>query len=1727
MAGTKDKLTLLVAKREKVFSRLQTLFDLSKTLHKQNFATFKARYDKIEDHYLAFDQIQDEIDLLSSKVDPSEAVDTKQSTASFEEMYYAVKAAGGQYIKVESEKPVSQSSHVKLPDISIPLFDGDIKNWSNFHGLFTSLIHNNVSLPNVEKLQFLRTYVKGSALSLIEHLPLTNENYPIAYNTLVERYQNKRVLASFYFGQITKFKALTSDSLAGLNSFVDVFKTNVAALNALSLDDIGDFILLYIALQALDPQTRKSFEAKYTSSAIPTYGNLMDFVQDQCKILELTQPHNLKSTHKVSYHSLRPPKPPYTAKNVLVSSTTEPLEGSTSAPPQSCPVCSESHKIQHCPSFTSKTPSERHTLIISLKRCFNCLGNHMITSCTSNSHCKTCKGTSHHSLLHFPSNRTSSKLNTSSEGNKLRSPPPNANTLASKSLSCNKVASTKQGQTVLLGTAQALIKDTLGAFHQIRLVVDPGSQVSCITSSCAQQLGLPRSKTNVQLTGLGNINVPPSKGTVKCTLVSNINNNHKISSEAIVLTHISSKLPSVPISKSVQERFDNLKLADPAFSSPSKIDFLLGADLYPQILTRETSVIQGNPCAISTLFGWIIMGNAPTELHNPQYTSLFVSSPCLDSLVSKFWELEEFPKSTPQSPEDIFCESHFQETFYRDSSGRYVVSYPFKETPPVLGTSRQSALSRFHKLEFRLENKPALREQYHNFISDYESLNHMSKAQAGSSYVIPHHCVTNSNSLSTKLRVVFDGSAKGSSGVSLNDTLLKGPKLQKDISDIILNFRLKPVALCADLKMMYRQILVSKDQRKYQHIFWRYNLSEPVQEYEMNTVTYGLSSSPFLAQRVLKQLAIDEGSKFPVASEVILNDTYIDDVVTSVDDELSALDLHSQLVNLLQAGGFSLHKWASNSSRVLQNMPFEHLEHPLLLDSDTNHVTKVLGLQWDSQSDTFQYQVSSPTSKYTKRSVLSHLARIFDPVGWLSPTIFLAKHLLQLIWQGQVGWDDELPSSLHSMWHDFTTELPQLKNIRIPRFVFRPNPSSTILVGFCDASEKGYGAVTYLVHSPTHTQPDVMLLRAKSKVAPLKTLSIPRLELCAAVLLARLVGSLENFIAKTQISSVYLFTDSTIVLAWLKTPPHLLKIFVANRVVETLDHTDISFWRHISSHNNPADMVSRGVYPTTLVNASLWWTGPDFLQLPVEKWPTCNQPSLLQEDDLPDLKTTTIVHLAATSENPLLTDIERYSSLFRLQRVFAYVLRFIKNTTPNSSKTIGPLTPHELQESLKVCVRLTQETAYVSELEALTNGKGTLTTQLQKLSPFLDEEGLLRVGGRLKYSPLPHISKHPLLLPKKSHLSSLICDFYHVTSLHSGPRTTQALIQKRFWITSLRSLLRQRIHQCLKCHKFNASPPQPIMAPLPSSRFTHARAFLNVGLDMAGPFNLKESTRRNAKISKSYLCLFVCMSTKALHLELTSDLSTPAFLCALDRFIGRRGLPANIYSDCGSNFIGAANYLQEVYQFLLQENENIFNHLAQREIQWHFNPPSAPNFGGLWEAGVKSVKHHMKRCIGDKALTFEEMSSVLVRIEAVLNSRPLCPVSNDPHDDNDYLTPGHFLIGSSFLTPVEYDVTQIPENRLNRWQLQRQMIQSFWKLWSTEYLSTLIPRQKWTKTVNPLSLGDLVYIQGQKTTPLNWPLAKIEALYPGKDGVVRVAKVRTKSGELLRPVNKLIPLPVS
>jgi len=1268
-----------------------------------------------------------------------------------------------------------------------------------------------------------------------------------------------------------------------------------------------------------------------------------------------------------------------------------------------------------------------------------------------------------------------------------------------------------------------------------RALLDSGSQNNFVTEYMAQTLQLGRNKIKSDVSGIGQtVHTITSAVTVK--IRSRISDYEKTIS-CLILPRLTNDIPAQVIDPKRINVPDNIKLADNAYNKPQKIDMLLGAELFYDLICpgQIKSAIDG-PIIQETRLGWIVAGPVPnsnTNAGRDSYANITLMSQVvinnLEDQMSKFWSLETLSNDTNNyTMEEKACQSYFNKTVRRGSDGKFIVKLPFKNEVKEIGNSYPTALRRFFSLEKRFKFNPALKFEYIKFIKEYIELNHMQvyneedNKNVVSDYFLPHNAVININSATTRLRVVFDGSCKTNIGLSLNDALLKGPTIQEELITIVARFRKHKFALSADVSKMYRQIWVDPQHRNYQKILWRENSTEPLRTYRLNTVTYGTVPASFLATGCLSKLAEKEYQVFPDACDAIKSDFYMDDYLGGSDTKDNALKLRNSLIEVMRRGGFPLRKWMSNSSELLNDIPDIGNKSMTIMELE-NEMTKILGLLWCPERDVFKYKIEITKLSdlpVTKRNILSQISSLFDPLGLVGPIVIRAKILMQKLWQLQCDWDKPVPIEVKNEWKSYLSSLNYLRELEIPRYLGTEIKYEIQIHGFADASLLAYGACLYIRCSSIDNVHVTKLICAKSKIAPLKIISLPRLELCAAVILARLANKVLPKL-KLNIKTRYFWTDSSITLAWIKSPSSKWKTFVSHRVGEIQDITSLNEWNHVSTQDNPADLISRGCRPDQIINNELWWEGPHWLNDNSDKWPKSK--INLNIGTIPEAKEKIVLLINPIDENL----IKKYSSWNKLLRVFSYCLGFIKICV-KKLKIVGPIQSEELREAEIAVIKITQLYYWSNDINSLINNSILSNkSKLKNLQPFL-ENGIMRVGGRLKNALyLDQFQRNPILIPQNSVIASLILQNEHEKLLHAGPQAMLANTRLKYWIIGGRNTARHIFHRCIKCFRLQTTITEPIMGNLPVERLEPCRAFKKCGVDFAGPINIKTSLRKKAAITKGYTCVFVCFSTRAVHIELVSDLTSDAFLNALKRFIGRRGVCSDIYSDNATNFVGANKKLLELKMLFQSAThlDKLYNALAKDGITWHFIPPRSPHFGGLWEASIKSIKTHLYRVLGETHLTYEELNTILIKIEAVLNSRPLTPLSSDPLDAAP-LTPAHFLIGEPTCSLPEPDLSSVPDNRLKRWQRVTQLTQCLWKRWNKEYLAQLQTRKKWLSNKGPaLKVGTLVLIKEDNISPLSWALGRVLQVHAGTDDVIRVATVLCRGKEIKRSVRKLCPLP--
>lgn len=1313
-----------------------------------------------------------------------------------------------------------------------------------------------------------------------------------------------------------------------------------------------------------------------------------------------------------------------------------------------------------------------------------------------------------------------------------------------------------------------------------RAMCDSGSEVNLIRTSVLQGIKFRPQNINASLIGITESAMRiKQQVSVQLEPWFNGESNCAIQADCWILpksSHWAPIYPSQDIPPSLLDKNLSKPMADPLFWKSGPLPLLLGIEVYTLLLEGSTTRLSRGLISQQSAFGNIVSGRAGNMLFTDcarfiERKSIYVVELReIDKNLQRIWEFEDLSLCVKKDADHELCEQLFEQSHIIKPDGRHVVKIPLKPNMKELGQSREIALRRFHWLERKGQKDPELWEQYVQFMREYESMGHMVQVQSRSEptsrhYYIPHHPVKSAN----KFRVVFDGSCKTTEKISLNDIQFTGPKLQRDLSETLIRFRRHKYAVSADIVKMYRQIEIAPEQWDLQRIIWRENPKQPEREYCLKVITYGLSSSPYLAVKAMITGAEMWAEQYPEAVQAIKNDFYMDDCITGADSEQQAIKLAKEIELVLDKSKMPLRKWRSNSEQLVQELAGEN-EASLLFDVEEQ--TSVLGIKWMPKDDELALVVRANPSfdELTKRIILSIISRLFDPTGLVAPVLTKAKLLVQELWKSNLNWDDPVSPEITEMWNSLWSSIDSLNQVRIPRWVKTQAKVQVQLHGFADSSGSAYGCCIYLRAKQADGKLESHLLFAKSKVAPIKAVTIPRLELAAAQVLSQAMAFVRRAMELENVPC-FLWTDSSIALQWIQKEPHELKLFVANRVRAIQSETNRANWFHVRSEQNPADLISRGISPAKLVGNELWWHGPEWLAKPQNQWP---KPLDVNSFAIsPELKMELKVHVTAIkpelsismANNERIPLCQYTNSLGKIIRIVVYLKRFIQNRVINRTKNPTSLVPmvqikelierptrDEKRNAFQALIKIEQQNSYPLECAFFKEQGATVNyvdfpekSKLVALRPFMDANGLIRVGGRLDKAFMTYDQKHPVIIPTKSRLCQLLMQEAHCVTEHGSIQLMAQYLRNNYWIPLLRNELRSIVKNCVTCARHNKKFESQLMAELPADRVNPNRAFLYVGVDYAGPIEVVERYKTRSNKRKAWIAIFVCLVTRAIHIDVVTEYSAVAFIQCFERFVARRGHCRRLYSDNGTNFVGAYKELKSAFKEWHQPGAK--DQIHSMGTDWVFMTPAAPHQNGISEAAVKSAKFHLSRIMGKLCYTYEHLLTVLIKIEAVLNSRPLYVIYDDPTEPT-VITPGHFLIFESFVLPPPIASPPQTSNPIKNLRAEQQRaLDSFWKVWRAEYLTSLMQRKKWAKEREQLKVGQIVVIFDENTKPSLWPIGQIVELVHSKDGLVRSVVVEIASSinpdqidksnlskptkkraatKLIRPVQKICVLPI-
>ena len=1665
-------------------------------------------------------------------------------------------------------RPRGSVDKVKLPKLVLRPFNGDITMWNTFWESYDSAVHRNRDLSEIDKFNYLNSLLTGTAREAVSGLSLTTAYYAEAVAILKKRFGNADRIKARHMDILMNIEPVTSSrDLKALRKLHDLVESHVRSLKALGVEaDTYGSLLTSVILNKL-PSDLQLIISRHSSEPHQDLIPLLKAIEEEIEARERVQPKPHLSQQR------------RTSEQQLPTATT--LVSNTVPSVVSCCYCQQPHPSGTCTTVTQV--DARRQILKRSGRCFCCLKRgHLGRDCRSTVKCPVCNGRHHRSICtkgqpqhRQPSTGATNVPNrTPGTSDSNQSGSGQSNTEAPTTLTTVPPTSTllyvSANKAVFLQTAQTEIYNPFDPqlLMTVRVILDSGSQRSYVNHKVKGLLDL-KPETLQQLSiatfGAGKENRLCETVRVGMKMKHGTDQEFKV----IVVPQICEPITPQPLSVCVEscEHLSQLELADPGSNIPLEVDVLIGSDYYWELTTGEIRRGTTGPVAIRTKLGWVLSGPSPSIHMEIPVVSLItahtltigtesISNSELNNRLHSFWELESLGiEKDNKSLHDTFKEN----ILFKD--GRYEVSLPWKEFHDHLPDNYMLSLRRLEGLMKRLKQTPEILKEYNATIQDQidkgivEVVPDARIAQEGRVHYLPHHAVIRHDKATTKLRVVYDASARAG-GPSLNDCLYTGPKFNQRIFDILIRFRAYRTAITADIEKAFLMVSIKPSDRNALRFLWYDDLQseEPkVTVLRFTRVVFGVSSSPFLLNATVQYHLEKFSSVYPELVSRILHSLYVDDLVCGADSEHEAQELFETSRRLLRSGSFNLRKFKTNSPQLQEvinkveggrqsDCPEETYTKSTVGPQCPPHSggQKILGVYWDIPSDSFLFnfdEVASLASRVepTKRNIVSVVSRFYDPLGIISPITVRFKIFIQKLCDSVAEWDQLIAGDNLQKWHSLVAELQGVPAVSIPRYLFDDvEYASYELWGFCDASMAAYAAVVYIVAKGS-TGELVRFVTSKTRVAPIQTQTIPRLELLSALLLARLITSVSHSLgSQLTLAPPKCFTDSRVALYWIQGIHKEWKQFVQNRVNEIRRLVPSDHWIHCRGQNNPADIPSRGATVKELIGNSLWWNGPQDT--------SCLVSSNIEELAMPkecatEMKAKDVVthslltpHPSADINLQRLIVCEDYSKLARLLRVTTYVLRFVRllKTKTEYTGTPGLPTPGEIAEAERLWV--------IQSQSQLVNDRH-FDEWRKQFDLFCDERGILRCGGRLTNSDLQYATNHPIFLSKQNHLAVLITRQAHEKVLHNGVKDTLTEIRTKYWVVKGRSLVKSIVQRCVLCKKFEGRPHRlPPPPPLPEFRVTEAPPFSSTGVDFAGPLYVK--THGLTRSKKVWICLYTCCVTRAVSIDIVPDLSTDTFIRSLKRFCARRGLPRLFISDNGKTFKAASRVIKDIIN-----NEDVKQYLSNVRVEWSFNLAKAPWWGGIFERLIRSMKRCLRKVIGQAKLSYDELLTAVTEIESIINSRPLSYVA--PDDLEEPLTPSHLLMGRRVLSlpdNLSYQGdTQDPDFELNPADLTRRVkhlnnsLTRFWRRWRHEYLVELREAHRFnsrTPAGAPIAANDLVIVHNESLPRGFWKIAKVESTITGQDGKIRGANLRVSSTDgktitLQRPVSLLYPLEIN
>ena len=1695
------------------------------------------------------------------------AVSLNPQAQAFNPMYQFQYPMMSPQMQEQTDLIIQTHKQMFLPSPEVAKFKGDPIEYIPFIMAFEARIIPHIT-DHANRLYYLDQHLEGEPKDLIGGCMFMNDGYPEARQLLHQEYGDPYKISAAYVNKALEWPAVRSEDNHGLRSMSYFLTKCYSAMQSIShmsvlnhapnMQALVQKLPVYLQNKWRDSASRIRKQTVNHQSA--SFKDLVDFIV--CAAESANDPIYGKEAlgkNQVKHILLKQQKQ---KQSSFVTNVTPTLVNQ-----KLCTLCKKQHDLDDCAEFVRKSIEDKRAFIMEKRMCFGCYGfNHTSKGCLQKRICKTC-GKRHPTAFHVQNFqfKTPSELQNAQTDNQ-------GNTVSSGMISTSTCYTVSEGSLNVVFQAILPVKVRQGSSGKTidtYALYDNGSTGCFITDHLKAELNATSTKSNLKLRTMHGVEFVETS-SITDLIVTDFNDNNPVnlpraySREEIPVSH--DQIPKPEVLKCMPH-LQAIANKIPPYFPHLDIGLLIGSNCPSALQPLKVIPTEGQgPFAALYRHGWTI--NGPLHvMYEPKKQSVTCNRIIFNEVVSinesiqpqailRMFELDfseqdigKVPGEHGYSQEDRKFLKIAQKGM-RSVDGHYELLLPFRDPNLPLPNNRQQAVARIAWQKKKMQRNEQYHKDYSAFMNQlilkgyaYKVPGDQLEPQPGRVWYLPHHGVYHPKK-KDKIRVVFDCSAKFESS-SINDKLLQGPDLTNSLIGVLTRFRQEQVAFMGDIEAMFYQVKVPQHQHDLLRFLWWEDgdLQAKLEEYRMSVHIFGAASSPSVSNYALKAMADKAEEKYgPEVADTIRKNFYVDDCLKAVKDEDTAIALIKDLTDACSDGGFRLTKFTCNSSKVLKSIPKEECSKGIqALDLDYEHTLteRALGTQWCTGTDSFGFSVTLSEKPHTRRGILSVIASVYDPLGFVAPFILPAKKMLQeLCQEEQLGWDDEISDDFKQRWLKWINQLSDIEEVYVERCLKPQNFGKVIskqLHVFSDASTVGYGAAAYIRLCNDKEKWHTAFLLGKARLAPCKVRTIPQLELTAATVSVN-IGQLLLKELDIEFDRVTYHTDSTTVLHYINSEKKRFPVFVTNRVKLIRDFTQPSQWRYVNTKCNPADCASRGMEGKQLVEDSAWLKGPEFLRQPESEW--TEQPSFVRESDEEcEVVFTTSVECGNDMVDTL---IEHYSSWYRLKRAVAIFRRvfgiLLKRKQKQKVDCNKVFSVQELKNAEFAIIRYTQSTVFKKEVDCLQdsdvseveNKRGRAernqrrlakNSSIYRLDLFMDaEKGIIRVGGRLSRANIMEEMKYPILLPYKSHVTTLIVRHIHQQLGHSGRNHVLSKLREKYWVINANSAVRSCISHCVGCRRLRLPVSEQMMADLPLDRVEPSPPFTNTGVDYFGPFSIKEGRKQ----LKKYGVIFTCLVSRAIHIETANSLETTSFINALRRFIARRGNVRFMRSDNGTNFHGAERELRQAIAEM--DNDQIQAFLLHGSIDWTFNPPAASHMGGIWERQIRTVRKVLSGLVRENGerLDDESFRTLMWEIEAIINSRPITTVSSSP-DDLNPLTPNHILTmktGIICAPPGQFQRDDIYMRQ--RWRRVQYLANLFWTRWKKEYLMTLQERQKWNTPKRNMEIGDLVLIKDDNLPRNTWSMSRFCKKEVDRKGFVRSVVLKTQTTELRRPVNKLV-----